>query len=92
MPKYFGESTLARIQVYESINDDNIKIGEETVLENRLVVTREIAMDLNISYGSTRQVLVIGLVVKRVNCKLLQKEDLDLLCKVYRSQKRSLTR
>ena len=41
-----------------SVNDDNIKKVREIMLENRRVGIREIAEDLNISYGSTQHILV----------------------------------
>ena len=40
-----------------SVNDNNIEKVKETVLKNRCVGIREIAKDLNISYGSTQHIL-----------------------------------
>ena len=41
-----------------SVNDDNIEKVKKIVLENRRVGIREVADALNISYGSTRHILV----------------------------------
>ncbi|XP_014091877.1 protein GVQW3 [Bactrocera oleae] len=57
-----------------SVNDNNVDKVTETVLENRRVGIREIAEDLNISYGSAQQILINVLGMKRVNDTLVPKE------------------
>jgi len=56
-----------------SVNDDNIEKVKEIVLENRRIGIREIAEDLNISYGSTQHILVDILGMKRVAARLVPK-------------------
>uniref|UniRef100_A0A0K8WBT5 Mos1 transposase HTH domain-containing protein n=1 Tax=Bactrocera latifrons TaxID=174628 RepID=A0A0K8WBT5_BACLA len=63
-----------------SVNDSNVDKVTERVLENRRVGIRDIAEDLNISYGSTQQILNNVLGMKRVNDTLVPK-DLNLLQK-----------
>ena len=43
---------LCASRLSPSVNDDNIEKVKEIVLENRCVGIREIAEDLNISYGT----------------------------------------
>ena len=57
-----------------SVNDDNIEKAKKIVLENRRVGIREVAEALNISYGSTQQIVVHVLDMKRVATRLIPKD------------------
>ena len=52
-----------------SLNDDNIEKVKKIVLENRRVGIRKVAQATNISYGSTKHILVHVLGMKRVAAK-----------------------
>ena len=56
-----------------SVSGDNIEKIKETVLENRSVGSRELVVDVNISYGLTQHILVNVLGMKRVNAILVPK-------------------
>ncbi|KAJ8939424.1 hypothetical protein NQ318_021928 [Aromia moschata] len=57
-----------------SVNDDNIEKVKEIVFENHRAGIRETAEALNISYGSTQDILVDVLGMKRVAARLIPKD------------------
>jgi len=57
-----------------SKTDENINKVREILINNRKLTIRELAEDLNIAYGSIKDIVVNGLSLRRVAAKLDPKE------------------
>ncbi|XP_018058121.1 PREDICTED: histone-lysine N-methyltransferase SETMAR-like [Atta colombica] len=57
-----------------SKTDENINKVREMLINNRKLIIRELAEDLNIAYGSIQDIVVNGLDLRRVAAKLAPKE------------------